>query len=369
MANPDHLAVIEKGVEAWNAWRDSTPDVVEPDLSQKAPVVNHCVSLLQKPSQQEFNGSSMRRLAGINLYRTNMQWASLYSAYLQGADFEGSELSNTRFDGSDFSSANLCGARLTNASLQNTKFINADLSGTILRNADLSRADLTGANLRYADLSGAKLVGTNLCNADLTGCRVYAVSAWGVNVTGAIQRGLIITDDKGPEISVDDIELGQFLYLLIDNSRIRKAIDTITSKVVLVLGRFTEERKAVLDRIRQELLNHHYISVVFDFAQPTNRSTDETITLLARMAKFVIADISDAKSILQELRSIVPDLPTVPVQPIIIQSQEEPGMFDFFHHYPWFLPVFKYSSIEQITEELPNLVIGPESRFQQQRTT
>jgi hypothetical protein len=49
------------------------------------------VSLLQKRSQQEFNGSSMRELAGINLYRTNMRWASLYSADLQGANFEGSE--------------------------------------------------------------------------------------------------------------------------------------------------------------------------------------------------------------------------------------------------------------------------------------
>jgi hypothetical protein len=46
--------------------------------------------------------------------------------------------------------------------------------------------------------------------------------------------------------------------------------------------------------------------VVFDFEKPTNRTTDETITLLARMARFVIADISDAKSVLQELRAIVP---------------------------------------------------------------
>jgi hypothetical protein len=38
----------------------------------------------------------------------------------------------------------------------------------------------------------------------------------------------------------------------------------------------------------------------------------------------VIADISDAKSILQELRAIVPELPSVPVQPVIIASQDEP---------------------------------------------
>jgi len=35
------------------------------------------------------------------------------------------------------------------------------------------------------------------------------------------------------------------------------------------------------------------------------------------MARFTIADISDARSILQELRAVLPELPSVPVQPII----------------------------------------------------
>ena len=50
-----------------------------------------------------------------------------------------------------------------------------------------------------------------------------------------------------------------------------------------------------------------YAPVVFDFEQSGIHTTDETITLLARMARFVIADNSDAKSVLQELRAIVPD--------------------------------------------------------------
>jgi hypothetical protein len=70
---------------------------------------------------------------------------------------------------------------------------------------------------------------------------------------GAIQSDLIITDWFDPIIVVDNIEIAQFLYLLLNNQNIRHVIDTITSKVVLILGRFTPERKAILDAIRDEL--------------------------------------------------------------------------------------------------------------------
>jgi hypothetical protein len=69
--------------------------------------------------------------------------------------------------------------------------------------------------------------------------------------------------------------------------------------------------------------------------------------MLARMARFVIADMSDAKSVLQELQAIVPSSPKLPVQPIIVAAQEEPGMFDSFAAYPWFLKVHRYDAPAQ----------------------
>jgi Pentapeptide repeats (8 copies) len=135
-----------------------------------------------------------------------------------------------------------------------------DLRKANLLGADLYAADLYGAVLYRADLSRAKLVGTDFTNADLTGCRIYGISAWDLKLKGTTQKDLIITtaDEiimpiKEPEITIDNLEVAQFIYLLLHNEKIRDVVDTITSKVVLILGRFTPERKVVLDDLREEL--------------------------------------------------------------------------------------------------------------------
>jgi hypothetical protein len=52
-------------------------------------------------------------------------------------------------------------------------------------------------------------------------------------------------------------------------------------------------------------------------------------------------------------------LPNLPVQPVIIASQEEPGKFDFYRHFPWFLPVHRYDTPAQLLTELSDRVIAP----------
>jgi hypothetical protein len=207
---------------------------------------------------------------------------------------------------------------------------------------------------------GAQLVEAKLMDANLSACRIYGVSAWNVQVNdGTKQRELVVTDEGESKVTTDDLEMGQFLYLMLHNEKLRGVIETITSKVVLILGRFSPKRKEVLDAIREELRKRPYVPVVFDFEQSPNRTTDETITLLARMARFIIADISDAKSVLQELRGIVPDCPTIPVQPIIVSDQAEPGMFDFFRRYPWVLDTVRYAEQAELLAHLDDRIIAP----------
>jgi len=101
------------------------------------------------------------------------------------------------------------------------------------------------------------------------------------------------------------------------------------------------------------------LPVLFDFDKPLSQTTDETISTLAHMSRFVIADITDAKSVLQELRSIVPTSPSVLVQPLLLESQEEPGMWDFFRKFPWVLEPVRYTDQNALIAALDEKVIAP----------
>jgi hypothetical protein len=200
---------------------------------------------------------------------------------------------------------------------------------------------------------------TSFGGANLTGCKIHGISAWNVKLAWAYQSNLIITQKDEPMITVDNLEVAQFIYLLLHNEKIREVIDTITSKAVLILGRFAPERKAVLDAMREELRRRNYLPILFDFEAPGSRDFTETVSTLAHMARFIIADLTEAKSIPQELQRIVPDLPSVPVQPVLQASAEEYSMFEHFTRYPWVLETYRYESLQEVITSLSEKVITP----------
>ncbi len=153
--------------------------------------------------------------------------------------------------------------------------------------------------------------------------------------------------------------LVQFVHLLLNNESLRTVIDTITSKVVLILGRFTPDRKAVLDAIRKELRNRNYSPIVFDFELPESRDIDETVNLLARMARFIVADLTEPRSIPQELKGIIESSPSIPVRPIIHSSQKEYGMFEHLARYNWVIAPLSYSSSDDIVNNMNKDIIEP----------
>lgn len=240
------------------------------------------------------------------------------------------------------------GADLSRANLRD-----ANLGAANLWQTNLKRADLTRANLRYV-----RLVETQMAGALVSGAAIYGASVWDIRGTPKAQRNLIITPADKPEITADSLEVAQFIYLLLSNKKIRHVIDTITSKVVLILGRFSPKRLTVLTKIRAKLRKRDYLPVLFDFEKPRNQTTVETTSTLAHMARFIIADLTDAKSVLEELRGIVPNLPSVVVQPVLLASQAAPGMFDFFQKFPWFLKPHLYASRTALLADLDRRVVG-----------
>jgi hypothetical protein len=315
--NQEHLRILKRGVEHWNKWRAENKAIVP----------------------------SLRR-------------AELAGANLAGVDFSGADLKVV-----DLAEADLRGANLRKADLYRASLWRANLDTANLQEADLSSANLNGARLQRANLNQttlrfARLVATDVSDATFSGSFVYGCSLWNLKGSPREQFNVVITPETEPPVTVDDIEIAQFIYLLLNNKKIRQVIDTITSKLVLILGRFTAERKPVLDAIRVKLRNMDYLPVMFDFDKPVSQTTLETVSTLAHMARFVIADLTDAKSVLQELQAIVPSSPSVVIQPLLLASQEEPGMFDFLKKFPWVLTPHRYEDQEILLTELEDKVLA-----------
>jgi hypothetical protein len=221
----------------------------------------------------------------------------------------------------------------------------ANLSRAHLFGANLMRADLRRANLTWSNLNGAILVDANLKYANLNGSRVYGISAWNLEVNkNTKQSGLIITNPGEPTVTVDDLEVAQFIYLLLNRQKLRNVIDTITSKAVLILGRFTPERKAILDAMANELRKHNLLPIIFDFERAKSRDFTETIKTLAGLSLFVIADITKPKSIPLELKATIPDY-QIPFVPIIQEGEKPFSMFRDLGKYPWMLKPLPYPSL------------------------
>jgi len=398
MANAEHVAMFNKGAEAWNAWRRENPNI-RPDLSRIGPDVD---IMERSAGWREWRESpdicpdlsgaylseahlSGAKLSGALLMRADLSGAYLSEAHLSGAHLNGAYLSKAHLSGAnlagadlsdaslyraDLTSANLSGAKLYNATLMHANLHWANLSGADLSGANLAlvilvEANLSGANLGGANLMGAQLSGTDFSGADLTGCHIYGASAWGLKLERTKQQNLVITPADEPAITVDNIEVAQFIYLLLHNEKIRDVIDTIGKKGVLLLGRFTEGRMVVLERLRDKLRDLGFVPMVFNFDKPETKDFTETVRLLASLSKFVIVDITNPRSAPLELQATVPDY-MVPFVPILQQGEEPFSMFvDLQNKYDWVLqPVVGYPSVDRLIEVLEDKIVRPaEAKF------
>jgi uncharacterized protein YjbI with pentapeptide repeats len=169
MANQEHLDILAKGVEAWNAWREQQPD-----------------------SRPDLTGADLR---DAHLSGAYLRYASLSYAHLNGADL----------NGADLFAADLFNTELRDADLFNTELRDADLFNTELRDAHLSSADLSGAALYGADLRDAHLSNAKLSSANLSGADLHRAILSGADLGGAACGGTDFVDvDLSEVLGLDD---------------------------------------------------------------------------------------------------------------------------------------------------------------------
>jgi len=382
VASKRHLSILNNGVDQWNSWRQLHPNII-PNFT-KANLSNRNLSNV------DFHGAKLdfANIDGTNFRSSNLNNASFFGASGDNVDFSDANLSDAVFERTDLWESNFSNSNQTGTQYHESVIINVNFSKTSFSNTAIVSSNLQGSNFSESKIensfftgsvfygsnfsdaeifnvicTGAVFLDTNMNGAKLKGCKIWGVSVWRVDLSNTIQQDLIISAPYNDEdlITVDNIEVAQFIYSLLYNEKIREIIDEITSKVVLILGRFSPERKPILDEIRAELRSQNYIPILFDFQKPENRDVIETVTTLAGMARFVIADITDAKTVIQELDQIVPILPSVPIQPILLSSSNP--VWAGYHHLkrksPNLLEIFHYNDVHHLKQSLKENIIRP----------
>jgi uncharacterized protein YjbI with pentapeptide repeats len=372
MASQGQVDILKQGYKIWNQWRKENPDV-DIDLHQ----ADLSETWLFKVD-----------LSGIDLSTVRFHNDTMPGGILTGAQLIGANLSRANLKGVDLTNTNLIGADLTEANLNEanlpkniiaetvltrTLLRRVDLSGVDLRGKDLRRADfsnanlmqvnltdanLQGANLTKANLRGALLIRTNLEFANLNGSIVHGASVWNASVAGASQSNLIISDENEPTSTVDDLEIAQFISLLLNHKKLGNFINAVVERGVLLLGRFGSGGIELLQTIAAALRIKGYLPIIFDFERPRERDYTETVKILASLSRFIIADIS-GPSVPQELSHIVPFY-DIALVPIIDTQTSIYSMFVDFYKYPWVVnPPIIFSTTEDLLRRMDQEIIQP----------
>ena len=139
MANPEHLAIFEKGVDVWNAWQRT--NYVRADLNG--------IDLGMYANTHHW---TRPELWNCNFTRTDLREADGLQVDFSGSNFEEADLRDSLLVDSCFHSVNLTKANLTSADLGQASFEAANLAGADLHGADLGTAHFETTNLARANL-------------------------------------------------------------------------------------------------------------------------------------------------------------------------------------------------------------------------
>lgn len=279
--------LTEGSPEAWNRWRMESPGA----LSFNRPNWYDC------PGP---GGVQMKGRNRIDFSRYEWRSVSVYKAFAEGLHMRDAVIDDCLFEEGDFS--------------------RADFSGTTFRNTRFNKTIMTGATFTGASFINCNLNRVNLAEADfqvreISDTVIYGLSAWDLTVgEDTKQSNLVIeksyelySDLVGHGIvplTVDDIEIAQFVYYLSNHKKLRNTLNVLNEKGVLLLGGFRDGGLERLYRLRDWFRQRGYTAMIFDFARPDNLSLTETVVTMGGLAKFIVADLT-GPSVPHELASVL----------------------------------------------------------------
>jgi hypothetical protein len=195
---------------------------------------------------------------------------------------------------------------------------------------------------------GARLVASNVQRADLTGCRIYGAFTWNAKLQGARQLDIVVTPPGETTVTVDGLEVAQFVNLLLQHKQLRDMLDPAASQFGLIVGNFTAERRNILDGIRNILRSAGCIPVSLDFGTSAGRDISDSLSALVQISRLVVADFTNAGSVAQKLDQIVSGLRPVPVRALLQSSETGQETPEHIGSFPRFGSICRFTGPEDL---------------------
>jgi len=263
-------------------------------------------------------------------------------------------LEYSRFTESDFRSAEF----------KNVSFIDVNMIETVLSNCHFTKCKFVGVDFRLASLIESKFF-----SCTIEDCDIYGANVWDIDMDKkTIQKDLRIPFrglNLKETISIDDLQLGNVIYLLLDNSNYKRWIDQSKSKSVLILGRFGSNLKTNISALKAKIRDSGLTPIVFDFEVPTSLDLIEAIVLLSFLSKFIIVDLTKARSVPAELQAILSTL-MIPVVPIIQKASKPYSTFSVTSKFKWVLPMVVYDEFQEIIKAFEKAILQPATKLHEE---
>jgi len=317
---------------------------------------------------------------GARFTLTHLQFANLRYVNFNDASFSGGCLMNSdmyvaHFENAHFHHLQMGWTKITDGHFNGARFISAKLEevqfkDVELRGAHFEDADACGARFLYVKMQHSSWINACLRHAHFfevccdgavfDRCKILGIGICRVSGKPSLQRDLNCGGDKEP-LLVDDLRLAPFIHELRYEDGFGRFADALTSKVVLILGRFSDARMPLLERIHGRLRALGYIPQLIKFPCDGLLDPGSVVNIAAMCSRFVIADVSDAREVIREVVGILSQLRPVVVKPIMEVGQVEPISFVWEKRSQriHLLPPYEYPDADTLIANLSSAIIQP----------